>query len=244
MGSRTEVRARDDARALTAEPSDGGLAEGWVAVTGEVRTQSRTLGGTVVVLSLVAAALLVALIDHLGARSAVAALQPFVGFFAGLALYGERPVRGAVSVGHRAVRVVRDGRTREIPIVCASSYAGYGESLVRLESAEGERISIRGDEAIRRADRCVACCRSLRDEAAVALLLKIRASIDRRSRASSPAPRHNNTRYASSPGPRPMLHVAKHEHRSSLHTIHPSRGGSEGDGFHPRIWCRFESCPH
>lgn len=146
MGSRTEVRARDDARALTAEPSDGGLAEGWVAVTGEVRTQSRTVATAVAVVSLVAAALIVALIDRLGEWAAVTALLPFVGVFAALALYSERPLRGAVTVGHRAVRVAREGREREIPIVCASSYSAYGESLVRLETAGGERVSIRCDE--------------------------------------------------------------------------------------------------
>jgi hypothetical protein len=47
----------------------------------------------------------------------------------------------------------------------------------------------RVDEAIRRADRCVARFRALRDEVAIALVLKLRAWLDPRSRAGSLARR-------------------------------------------------------
>lgn len=148
MGSRTDVRTPPDQGARLEDASNRSeLAEGWVAVSGTVYTQSRALGGSLAALSLLSALWWLMPPTPLGDGANVMALLPFVGFFVGLVLYVERPLEGAVSVGHRSVRVVRGGRAKEIAVVRAASYAANGEALVRFETARGRRLSIRCDEA-------------------------------------------------------------------------------------------------
>lgn len=146
MGSRTDVRPRDRERAaLESTPESSALAEGWVAVRGTVHTQSRGFGGALAACSLLSA-LWIALHASRADASTALVLLPFIGVLAGLVLHSARAVDGAVWVGHRAVRVVHKGRVRQVPIVRAASYSAQGEGLLRLETARGQRFSIRCDE--------------------------------------------------------------------------------------------------